>query len=162
MRRVVLLALAFLASSIARSAEQRAFSMEEQKMLRPVPLPPEVMSLIELDSGIREVLSYAPSDSLLASEIHLHTPSEKDLVIMGAGPLAGANVTTFWIFRPTNQGYELLLNAAAHDLDVKSARSNGYRDIELLSATADSISRVLCKFNGETYHSGQKNPKPVR
>lgn len=88
---------------------------------------------------------------MLASEIHLTSSTERDLVVIAGAPLSGANVTTFWIFRPTNPGYELLLDAPAHDMVVRNSRTNGYRDIELVSATAVTASTVLCRYRDVRY-----------
>ena len=65
-------------------------------------------------------------------------------------------MTTFWIFRPRGRRFELLLNDPAHWLEIKEARSNGYKDIDLVSATAVTVSTVLCEFECVTYKPSSK------
>ncbi len=60
-------------------------------------------------------------------------------------------MTTFWIFRPKQGDYELIFNAPAHDVAVKETRSDGYRDVEVTTATGVRISKVLYKFDGAMY-----------
>ncbi len=169
--RLVCVALCLLVQSTANAAgaEQRLFSMEDESVKNPASVPPEVIALLARDSQVRDALTdehlapdAVPSSWLLASEIHLGSASEKDLVVMANGPLQGANVTTFWIFRPTDHRYELLLKAPAQTLAVKNRCSNGYRDIELWSATAVTESRVLCKFKGGTYLPAAKKLEPIQ
>jgi hypothetical protein len=68
------------------------------------------------------------------------------------GLVSGANVTAFWVFRPSRQGgYTLLLAGPAHTLSIRADKTNGYRDIELLSATAIDVKTVLLRFDGSAY-----------
>ena len=92
-----------------------------------------------------------PSSWLLASIVHLAGPREDDLIVMAAGPLRGANVTTFWIFRPTEHGYQLAATAPAHDLVIQEGESKGLRSIGLLSATGNRVHTVELRFDGEKY-----------
>jgi hypothetical protein len=99
---------------------------------------------------------------LSASEVHLAGPSEKDIVVMAVGSLRGANITRFWVFRPTDRRFEMLLDARVHDLIVKKSRSNGYRDIELLSATAVTVSTVIVRFDGTKYQTYKTRSETIR
>jgi hypothetical protein len=170
-RSLVSVALCLLVRSMAYAADaqQYSFSAEDGTVKHPVSVPPEVNRILAQDRQVRDVLEYEhivtdtiPSSWLLASEIHLSNSGERDLVVIAEGPLLGADVTTFWIFRTTNHKYQLLLNAPAHDLVVENTRTNGYRDIELLSATAVTVSTVLCRFKGGTYIPAAKKLEPIR
>ena len=70
---------------------------------------------------------------------------------MAMAPLTGGNVDSFWIFRETPHGYELIMNAAVHDLWIKKTRWKGYREIELVSMSASQISSAICRFDGKKY-----------
>jgi hypothetical protein len=164
------LVLVCLAGSVLVCAqlEQRRFSAEDESVKHPATVPPELNRILAHDPAVMGVLEYehlasdaVPGSWLLASEIHLSNSAERDLVVIAAGPLSGANVTTFWIFRSTNHGYELLLDAPAHDMVVKNSRTNGYRDVELVSATAVTVSTVLCKFKAGTYLPASKKLEPI-
>jgi hypothetical protein len=98
----------------------------------------------------------------MASGVHLAGTDENDIVVVAAGLLSGANVTTFWVLRPVDRGYELLLTAPAHDLVIKRTRSKGYKNIELLSATAVEVSTVSLRFDGRRYQMQARSSKPIR
>lgn len=137
--------------------EQRKFSAEDLRVKR-VKIPPEVLALLKKDETVQIMMENdeLPVDKLppswfSASAIHLSNAKRTDLVVVGVGPILGANVTTFWVFCATDHGYELVMEAPAHDLVVKNTRWKGYRDIELLSATAVQVSTVWLRFNGKQY-----------
>ncbi len=166
---LAVLCVLVLSAVNAAGAEQYTFSAEDASVKRPVSVPPAVNRILAHEPDVMGVLEYehlapdaVPGSWLLASEIHLTNSAEKDLVVIAEGPLSGANVTTFWIFRATDHGYELLLNAPAHDMVVKNSRTNSYRDIELLSATAVTMSKVLCKFKDGTYLPATKSLEPIQ
>lgn len=139
-------------------SEQRHFSAEVDSMENPVPIPDDVLSILKKDEGVLNILESdgIPSTSLsllwfTAAAVHLHSPSQTDLIVMGIGELRGGNVNRFWVFRSAAHGYELVLNDSTHDLFVKNTRWKGYRDIELVSMTAVDVSTTLCRFNGHEY-----------
>jgi hypothetical protein len=103
-----------------------------------------------------------PAGWLMASGVHLAGPDENDIVVVAAGLLSGANVTTFWVLRPADRSYELLLTAPAHDLVIKRTRSKGYKEIELLSATAVEVSTVSLRFDGKRYQVHARSSNPIR
>jgi hypothetical protein len=148
--------------------EQRQFSAEDEGVKRPVAIPDDVLTILSKDEFIRDVLEdekppagKLPQAWFSASAIHLGGPDEIDLVVLGEGRLRGANVITFWVFRPTPHGHELVLTAPAHDLIVKNTRWKGYREIELLCATAVQLSSVLFRWDGRKYIVFQKKSEPM-
>jgi hypothetical protein len=151
------------------TTEQWQFSAMDRTLKRPVPIPRQVLAEIALDPDIKHLLESEhlspekiPSSWFLVSEVHLSTAAEKDLVIVGTGPVLGANVTTFWIFRLRKGRFESLLKppAAAMSLVINRTRSNGYHDLELFAGTAVMVSRVLCKFDGKSYKATTKTLEP--
>jgi hypothetical protein len=60
------------------------------------------------------------------------------------------------------RGFELLLTAPAHDLFIKGTRSKGYRDIEIVIATAVRASTVSLKFDGSQYKVFARSSKDIR
>jgi hypothetical protein len=132
-------------------SEQTHFTAEDKRVQHPIKLPESVLAIIDEDETM-----------LSACEVHLAGPSERDIVVMAAGSLRGANVVEFWVLRPTDRGFEMLLDAPAHDLIVKNSRSNGYRDIELLSATAVTVSTVIVRFDGKKYQTTKSKSEPIR
>lgn len=109
--------------------EQRHFSAEDRGVKKSVPIPKDVLAILSKDETVQSVLEgqniltqNLPRSWFSASAIHLSRPERVDLVVMGQGPLRGANVITFWIFCATPSGYQLVLSAPAHDLLVKNTR----------------------------------------
>jgi len=149
--------------------EQRLFSAEDERVQRPVSLPSVVVEMLARDPDVKGLLENehlsidkAAPVWFMASAVRLAGVGERDLVVIGKGPVLGANITTFWLFRPTASGFELLMNAPAHTLIVKNARTKGYKDVELLAGTAVTVSTVLCKFNGKIYVPSRKTLKAIR
>lgn len=143
--------------------EQLHFSAEDNGVKKPVVIPNSVLDILTSDEDVRDELESekiaaegVPLWWFSASAIHLSSPERLDLVVMGEWPLSGANVTTFWVFRMTDRGYDLVLRAPAHDLIVNDTRWKGYRDIELISMTAKQMSTVVCRFNGQRYEAHRK------
>ncbi len=137
---------------------QRHFSAEDTGVKRPIPVPEDVLDILRKDEGVRAVLEgqkileeALPPSWFAASAIHLSTRTASDYVLQGEGPISGANVTTFWIFRSTARGHQLILTATAHDLVVGHKRRNGYLEIETMSATASEVTTVWYKFGSRRY-----------
>jgi hypothetical protein len=152
----------------ASSAEQRRFSVEDESVKRPARLPAAVARMLAKDPAVQEALKnldrsadQLPSSWFLVSEVHLSSAEEKDLVVIGQGPVLGGNVTSFWIFRPKQGDFELILKCVGHNVAIKDTRSEGYRDVEMTAATADRVSRVLYKFNGSQYEAYPGGSEPV-
>lgn len=96
-----------------------------------------------------------------ASAIHLGPTSRADLIVVAEPPITGANVTLFWVFRSTANGYILVLRAGGHSLAIKRNRSNGYRDIETYSVTMQMFNSDLYKFDGKTYRSAASKTETI-
>jgi len=153
----------------AHTNEQLVFSAEDDSVKHPVAMPKEVLAILQKDEMVGNALENEqtsaekiPPDWFSASAIHLSNSRQTDLVVMARGPLAGANVVTFWVFCATAHGYELVLTAPAHDLIVRNTRWFGHRDIELLSASAVQFSSVLCRFDGKRYTSYKTKSERMR
>jgi hypothetical protein len=138
--------------------EQLAFTAEDDAVKKPAAIPQDVVAILVKDEMVSRELENEnlpaekiPLSWFSASAIHLSNSRKTDFVVMARGPLAGGNVVVFWVFRGNPHGHELVLTAPMHDLIVKNTRWNGYRDIELLSATAVTVSTVLCRFDGKQY-----------
>lgn len=138
--------------------EQHHFSAEKEGVQRPVSIPQSVLDILVKDDGVREVMENkdlprktAPESWFSASEIHLAGPNEKDLIVVGEGSLRGANVVTFWVFRPAADGYDLVLTGPAHDLEVLNTRWQGFREIELSAESAVEFFSATFRWDGHRY-----------
>ena len=164
---VTLLLMAFvfwgigaLSQEKSGSQEQAQFSVEDDTVKSPISIPEEAWSVLRKDTSVLDVLAdqnlsaeQLPKSWFTASAVHLSGSNERDLVVMGKGPLQGANVTTFWVFAQRPEGLRLVLNAPAHDLVIKPMRWNGYKTIEIASATAVRLSKVTFRFDGNQYRA---------
>jgi hypothetical protein len=123
-----------------------------------VTIPQNVWSLLKEDHSVQTVLmnenpllSEPPRSWFAGFSVNLHGEAASDLVVQAEDRLAGANVTTFWVFLQTPNGSKLVLTLPAHDLTIMSTRWHGYRKIQAAAATAVRIwSRTFC-FNGSEY-----------
>lgn len=152
-----------------RSTEQLNFSAEDTSVKKPVAIPKEVLAILRNDRTVQSVLDNEnippenlPSSWFSASAIHLSAASGMDLVVVGEPPVVGGNVTIFWVFCSTPEGYKLVLTAPAHGLEVKKTRWNGHRNIELTSMSAVKISTVLCRFDGQQYIEFRSSLEPIQ
>jgi hypothetical protein len=145
-------------SKRSHSSEQLSFSAEDDSVKKPVAIPPDVWAILMKDDLVKSVAENQeppaekiPASWFSASAIHLSNSPKTDFVVVAEPPLAGGNVTIFWVFRDTGHGHELVMMAPMHGLEVKSTRWKSYRDIELTSMSAVKISTVLCRFDGRQY-----------
>jgi hypothetical protein len=142
--------------------EQIAFSAEDGSVKQPARIPPDVWGVLQKDSNVLDVLNsqnlkptQLPASWFAASEVHLDGAQENDLVVVGKSLLQGANVTTFWVFTQGISGPKLVLSVAAHDLAIETVRTQGYRNIKVMMATAGRVSAATFRFDGQKYQTAK-------
>ncbi len=151
------------------SPEQTHFSAEDASVKNPVPVPTDVLALLKKDKLVHDVLENEnvpeerlPASWFSASKIHLSNGSLADLIVRAEPPLAGGSTDFFWVFRNTGNGYELVLSAPAHDLQIQTHRSNRCRDIEMLAETASTFHSVVYRFDGKRYVIHRDKWEPIK
>ena len=106
-----------------------------------------------------------PESWLVASEIHLHGADEADLLVQPKdlhqrpAPnrcLFGTHAVPFWVLGNTTGGYKLLLKTFADALVILDSRTNGYRDILVVSLTAATATNLRFTFDGSQYQLFEK------
>ena len=157
------------AGQVNNKAPQQNFSAEDGGMQKPVSLPAQVLDILSRDAGVSNQLGDSeskvtkpPASWFLASEIALGPTRQNDLIVEANGPLAGANVVTFWIFLRRGRNWELAFTAPAHDLRILRARSREYRQLETLRATCCKVTKVRFRFNGERYEEWAENTEDLK
>jgi hypothetical protein len=157
-----------LGQNKASVPEQMNFSAEDENAQQPVSIPQDAWSVLKRDSSVLEVLAsqhlsvdQLPVSWFVASEVHLDGPEKKDLVVIGKGLLQGANVTTFWVFAQSPNGLRLVLTLPAHDLSIEHGRTNGYKNIRMMVATAGRISTATLRFDGKVYRLHDKSTQKI-
>jgi len=128
-----------------------------------------VLAALEKEKPVQDALKdQSPPDNKLpaswfsATEVHLSSGAQPDLVVRAEPPLAGANIDYFWIFRNTAGGHHLVLAAPAHDLEIRAHRSKGFPDIAMTSMTSRQIHTVLYRFDGKHYVVHQEKTEPIK
>jgi hypothetical protein len=166
--RVLLFALSILAVGHAlaqgprkgEATEQHVFSAEDATVEHSIPIPDAAFAILVRDERLANLFDErVPITSGIVSRawfsaatVHLGGKGEKDIIIMGIGPVRGANVTSFWIFRPRGTGFELIVaGAVAHTLEIMQTRTNGYCDIDTFSATAVDLTTNHLRFRDGAY-----------
>jgi hypothetical protein len=146
------------AGKTSHSSEQLHFSAEDQSVKTPIAIPPDVATVLEKDDLVRNALENEepPRERLAlswfsASAIHLSSSRKSDLLVMAVGPLRGANVTMFWLFRQKDNRHQLVLRTGCLGLELKSRRRNGYRDVECAAVVMQKVSTILYRFDGTHY-----------
>lgn len=156
---IIMFCLALQADFSATPAlpnDQKHFSAEDSATQSPVRVPQAVLAILRIDEDLKTVLENSGDSPrelrswFSATIAHLRPQHEHDDRSRNR-PLLGANVTPFWIFRPTRSGYAVILRTSAHDLLIESARNDGFLDIKTMSATASQVTTVSYKFNGNEY-----------
>ena len=151
------------------STEQRHFAVEGEPVKSPVPLPATILSILARDQDVHNVLSsqslsadQLPESWFLATEAHLGSPEERNIVVIGQSYLAGANVTTFWIFGQNRDQYEMIFKSAAHDLEILEAQARGYRNLRTMAASSDHVFTKVFEFDGKKYGATTSACDPIQ
>jgi len=149
--------------------QELVFSPDDPAAGQPAAIPDEVRQILASDEYVRSLLEEKkltaqklPAAWFSASRVHLGGKYEDDLLVMGAGPVMGANATTFWIFCPTPHGYTQALKVSTHTLVVKDARWKGAKELEAQSATSAEVFRVSYRYDGLEYKSYKEASEPLR
>lgn len=149
--------------------EQTQFSAEDDGVKQPVTVPNEVLRILSNDERVRSELENEKitADKLLPSwfsttQIALGSRGSTDLLVMGEGPLRGANVITFWVFVQTNSEYKLALMTRAHDVDAQRKRTHGYRNLEASAETCCTITTVEFRFDGNQYKESSEKTEDIK
>ena len=144
--------------------EQLNFSAEDDSVHRPIDLPIGVMEILRRDDYVLDILKderlsteKLPTSWFWASQVHLSGTEEEDVVVVGRCPICGANVSVFWIFRPTLNGFDKVLFTGALNLEIKKHRSRGYKEIETSSVTMQKVWTELWRFDGKHYQASFPN-----
>jgi tetratricopeptide (TPR) repeat protein len=144
--------------------EQRVFDIcEPEEINRPVPVPPDVLQFFRKKTHINDCFDNSegcprrnPGAWFAVSEIHLHDPDEKDLIVMPKGCwicFNGAHTCSVWIFRQTPKGHQLVLYMdGQNQVRVLTSSSHGYHDLLVQgdSGVWDFYDRLF-KFDGRRY-----------
>jgi hypothetical protein len=150
------------------SGEQTTFGSEDEKFEHPVTLSTEARAALAGERSIADVLKddgltaeTMPKDWFMASEVHLSSLDEADLVVMGDKIARGAYTTAFWVLRQSPTGYRVIFRANAQGLDLLKSRTNGLRDISMTIVNLHGEYSAQYGFDGNTYKIAKRKWQPT-
>jgi hypothetical protein len=138
--------------------EQSEFGADSN-LDRAVPVPKTAVDLIR--SAMQRSTDELPDKLFEASEIHLGSPDEVDLIVLVYVSSHGAR---FFMLRPTPDSYGIILDSGGDSLKVLRTRSKGYRDILIrgLSQAGRFTTNALYRFNGQQYVEISEKTRPTK
>lgn len=148
-------------------AEQTTFSAEEEKFEHPVPLNKAAKAALASEQSVTDALKeeglsadHVPDDWFTASEVHLSSPADSDLVIMGTHSFRGAYTTAFWVFRKIGGGYSVVFQTQTQSLELLKAKTNGLCNILTGLGNLRGIYTMEYAFDGKTYKILKRTSEP--
>lgn len=93
----------------------------------------------------------SPEKILRGARIRLSTEGTTEFLVVGSAPLSAADASWFWIVRKNGARASVLLWAAGNCIEAKSSKTLGYRDIEVLWASAGSVRTNTYHYDGKAY-----------
>jgi hypothetical protein len=122
------------------------------------PLPQNVVKLLLKDQMVMDSMERVsdaekrePAQLFRAAEVHLFSPNETDLFIVGNFPIAGADNGWFWVVRSPRKNPRIVLFATGYALELLGSRTNGYRDIRSTWSNPNGTETRIYKFNRARY-----------
>ncbi len=89
---------------------------------------------------------------VLASQINLNNDEMPDYVVMAhRAPLAGANITTFWIFLNSTHGFRKVLETSALEINILDKPKKGLRSISGSRRVGAEGVTVIFNYDGVEY-----------
>ena len=158
-------------SKSARIPEQYVFNLggvHEHVVRHSVALSDAEMAVLAKDSLMRQELNQDPpiarlsGEGLEAAVVHLGTPQERDLIVVGSGrPFIGANIGPFWVIRDLPTGPQVVLSVTTLALTIQNARFHGLRNIEVFAATVGEGFTTNFRFDGGKYMLYRQSSKQL-
>jgi hypothetical protein len=152
-----------------RHVEQTSFS-SDLPLDYDVPIPREVVKLLlhtkearqaSQDKAATQAQRDNPTKFFQASAIQLASADETDLVVVGVHPMSGGDNGWFWVVRSFPKDPKILLFVGARSLEIMEQKTNGCRDIRVVSASAGETTAVTYHFDGQAYKVWKKQSTPA-
>ncbi|HVG92555.1 MAG TPA: hypothetical protein VNB54_13765 [Alphaproteobacteria bacterium] len=141
----------------ASSKEHIAF-LSEDLFPPSAPLPYTVLQLLLKDQSVKDSIQLAsdeerknPAQLFRAAEVHLFSPKEADLLIVGNLPIAGADNGWFWVVRSAHKNPRIVLFTTGYAVEVMRSRTNGYFNLRSTWSNPSGIETRIYRFDGARY-----------
>ena len=105
-----------------------------------------------------DVRECVTEENLTVMEVDLNHDGVPEYDVESSGPcVCGMVNCLIWLYRPTTNGYELILDGASgFGLDVLKTSTNGYADVRVEARdNAAVVTQYTYKFDGKQYREGR-------
>ena len=99
-------------------------------------------------AAIKSQLEYELRGQLEGSLVYLNNDRKAELLVQGN---AGANITSFWLFRRSHGEWKQILQTVAAWVAIENSRRKGFRNVSILAASAVTAWGSQYRFNGSRY-----------
>jgi hypothetical protein len=146
--------------------EQLVFTAVDAAVTEPALIDDSLRAVLASDEYVQRLLEeqkisprQLPASWFSATRVRLDN-NHDDVLVIGRGPVAGENVSPFWLFCPTSQGYALALNVSAQELVILDEKWKGRREIETRAPSSTEVFTVSYRFDGRAYHPFRERSEP--
>lgn len=134
------------------------FTAGDERFDRSVPIPKDVVKLLLRTAEAKYALGLATDreqreleQSFLAVKVHLSESNETALLVLGVGPMHGADNAWFWIVLSPSVRPKIALFATGESVELMNSRTRNHVDIRSRwSSPRDTCTRIY-HFNGQRY-----------
>jgi hypothetical protein len=147
----------------AHAAHEDSTFFEGKPFEHPAPVSDDVLRVLAESDAAKEILDFAAesgkvdtSQMFRSRQVHLGKGNDVDLVVMGKPPKPGAESDWFWVVRSARRSPEVVLHAGSNALKLLESRTNGYRDIVLVTPLTSRTRCVIYHFDGSRYEIWQE------
>ena len=142
-----------LPSPLRADERQRILHAEEPVENRIV-IPEDVLATIvqTLENIPGECLNREAVDPcFVGAHVSINGDVLDDIAVMAQGKLLGANVTRFWVFLGTADGYRLVLSDTGLELVIGDFAPKGFAKIDIVRMSARRIFVKSFEYSGKEY-----------
>jgi hypothetical protein len=140
------------------AAEQKLFSVSDNPVQRPVTLSAEVLRVLLASQPAKETFAVLndsekgnPAQLFQAGEVHLSSPDQVDLVVIGLGRMKGADANWFWIVSSARKNPQVILFGGGDSLEVMDTKTKSYKDIRIVWSSSFETETTTYQFDGSIY-----------
>jgi hypothetical protein len=145
-------------SQDAQPISEQTIFRESERLTRPAPLTPDVLKLLLATKQAKRVLDSMsdsqrenPARLFQASEIHLNSPDEIDLIVIGNSPMMNADSAMFWVVRSPRKHAAVILACGQDNLEVMRSKTNSYKDIMAYWSSPQETIITTYHYDGNAY-----------
>jgi hypothetical protein len=149
------------------STKQLKFDMEDHVVCEKTLLPQSIWEQVVTSDGSKHFKSQLsesdePSRWVDAAHLDINFDSVPDYVVVAVEPpLAGPNVTPFWIYLSTSSGYKCVLSTTALSLEFSDSPSNGFRNVKVSWVSGDEYTISNYHFVSKEYRMAFSETKKI-